>query len=378
MEDIVREVRRHTKPVECPLLLISQVPRSGGTLLGQLFDGHPEVLAHPDQLQNVKEEWPTFDRSARPDTWFERLLERYTVQRAHEGYRRGRHDETHLFLFLPEVQRAVFLDAVGRHARPAARAIFDAYLTSYFAAWVNHHALPGPKRLVTSFVSEMATDPGNVERFFDVYPDGYLVQVIRSPQGWHASMVKAIQRGWMQKAWIPEAWEGQEFSQEERAARVAEIINPWIASAQSIERNRARFGERVIVVDFEGLVGDTEGTMRAVCAATGLTYSPALLTPTFNGAPLLSNTSFDGAARGRVDRSVLERRRHLTEAEEEYLDRNTTELHERVRALALAAEAPAEAGRTAARRPAVGEAPGATAMAPSLSRPNPVTTEPTP
>ena len=30
--------------VNVPLVLISQVQRSGGTLLSQLFDGHPEVL----------------------------------------------------------------------------------------------------------------------------------------------------------------------------------------------------------------------------------------------------------------------------------------------------------------------------------------------
>ena len=32
----------HVVPVREPLVLISQIQRSGGTLLSQLFDGHPE------------------------------------------------------------------------------------------------------------------------------------------------------------------------------------------------------------------------------------------------------------------------------------------------------------------------------------------------
>ena len=42
---------RHAPPVHEPMLLISQVQRSGGTLLAQLFDGHPECLAHPYELK---------------------------------------------------------------------------------------------------------------------------------------------------------------------------------------------------------------------------------------------------------------------------------------------------------------------------------------
>ena len=42
---------KHVQPVTCPLVLISQIQRSGGSLLSQLFDGHPEVHAHPHELK---------------------------------------------------------------------------------------------------------------------------------------------------------------------------------------------------------------------------------------------------------------------------------------------------------------------------------------
>jgi hypothetical protein len=41
----------HIRPVTSPLVLISQIQRSGGSLLSQLLDGHPELDAHPHELK---------------------------------------------------------------------------------------------------------------------------------------------------------------------------------------------------------------------------------------------------------------------------------------------------------------------------------------
>ena len=34
-----------------PLLMVSQIQRSGGSLMAQLFDGHPQLYAHPFEIQ---------------------------------------------------------------------------------------------------------------------------------------------------------------------------------------------------------------------------------------------------------------------------------------------------------------------------------------
>jgi hypothetical protein len=36
--------------VDQPMILISQIQRSGGTLLSRLFDSHPAIHAHPYEL----------------------------------------------------------------------------------------------------------------------------------------------------------------------------------------------------------------------------------------------------------------------------------------------------------------------------------------
>ena len=64
--------------VDRPLILISQVHRSGGSMLAQLFDGHPQVFAHPAELfigYPNKSDWPYLDLGAGPEAWFFALFE---------------------------------------------------------------------------------------------------------------------------------------------------------------------------------------------------------------------------------------------------------------------------------------------------------------
>ena len=68
--------------VKSPLVLISQIQRSGGSMLSQLFDGHPEVHAHPHELKfgyPRKYDWPPIELVDHPERWFEILFEDIVV-----------------------------------------------------------------------------------------------------------------------------------------------------------------------------------------------------------------------------------------------------------------------------------------------------------
>ena len=41
----------NVRPVNEPVAWISQIQRSGGSLLSQLFDGHPQLHAHPHEIK---------------------------------------------------------------------------------------------------------------------------------------------------------------------------------------------------------------------------------------------------------------------------------------------------------------------------------------
>ena len=77
-------------PVREPLVLVSQIQRSGGTLLSQLFDGHPEVHAHPHELKigyPREANWPSID-VADPAGTFERLFEKKALTHFVGGYQK--------------------------------------------------------------------------------------------------------------------------------------------------------------------------------------------------------------------------------------------------------------------------------------------------
>jgi hypothetical protein len=152
-----KEIRRladarleHLVDVREPLVLIGHKGRSGGTLLNQLFDGHPGVHAHPHELElgrKADHAWPVFDLGGNPHAWFELLAERHVARGYMSGYAKGtgpegRHDRERLpFLLPPSLQRHLFLALVARDPPGSQRDVFDRYFASYFNAWLDNQNL---------------------------------------------------------------------------------------------------------------------------------------------------------------------------------------------------------------------------------------------
>ncbi len=271
---LVHQRLEHVVPVTEPLVLCSQVQRSGGTLLSQLFDGHPECHAHPHEIKigwPREANWPPLDLD-RPDEWFERLFEKKALTHFVEGYqKRGAKLEGKTypsydvfpFLFLPRLQKAIF-DARSA-AATSERGVLDAYFTSYFNAWLdNQNLYTGPKKLVTGFTPRLAIDPANRDKFFAAYPDGTLVAIVREPQSWYRSAVKYSER---------------RFPDAETA------IGLWRESTE------AALDERVVLVTYERMVGNTQEVMTRLAERIGITFSPVLLEPTFNGRSIRANSA---------------------------------------------------------------------------------------
>jgi Sulfotransferase family len=271
---LVKQRLDHVVPVREPLVLVSQVQRSGGTLLSQLFDGHPECHAHPHEIKigyPRESNWPPIDLS-RASEWFELLFEKKALTHLQEGYqKRGakQEDKTYHeydvfpFLFLPRLQKAIF-DAEAARA-VTERDVLDAYFTSYFNAWLdNHNLYPGPKRVVTGFTPRLAIDPANRDRFFAAYPDGALVVIVREPQAWYRSALKYSPK---------------------RFPDVGTAMPIWRESAE------AGFDERAVIVTYERLVEQPEEVMTRLAERIGITMSPILLEPTFNGRPIRANSA---------------------------------------------------------------------------------------
>jgi Sulfotransferase family len=100
------------------------------------------------------------------------------------------------------------------------------------------------------------------ERVFEEFPDARIIHMVRDPRDRYASV---------------RARHGRELS------RVGPSTGRWLASARAARRNQARYPGRYLLVRYEDLAREPGPTVRRVCVATGLDYSPCLLS--LSGAP---------------------------------------------------------------------------------------------
>jgi hypothetical protein len=296
--------------VDQPLILVSQIQRSGGTLLSQLLDGHPECHAHPYELKwgrPAKWDWPLLDLGADATSQFEALDENWVNAFASVGLydkAEGKSsilarrklgqplgdglDPTHPFVFDRPLQLRLFRHLVVDLRPQRQRQLLDAYLTAFFGGWLDYqNQYHRPKRYVTAFTPRVQMHEESLGRFFADYPDGFLVSLVRHPAAWYASATK----------------HDPGYSNRDTA------IDLWLESTRATIAAVKQFGDRVITVIFEDLVAHTDGVMRRICDRVGLTYGDTLTRPTFNGIPMASNSHFVRST--RVDPQVNRRYRKI-------------------------------------------------------------------
>ena len=268
----------HIEPITAPIALISQIQRSGGSLLSQLFDGHPEIYAHPDELKighPKKYIWPPIDLKDSPVRWFKILFEENVIKHFNEGYKKGHKSEKRFpFIFPPYLQKQIFLSYVGSIESLTQRDIFDAYMTSYFGAWLNHQNSYGTKKFITGFTPRLAMREESIESFFTIYPDGRLISIIRDPKNWFPSAHRHNDKK-------------RKYEDIEKASR------QWIVNAQAMVKNKEKWKRSVCIICFDDLIGKTERVMRHLADFLNIEFNNILLTPTFNNAPIAANTSFE-------------------------------------------------------------------------------------
>jgi hypothetical protein len=312
LQTLQRSCTDHIQTVNLPLALISQIQRSGGSLLSQLFDGHPEVHAHPHELKigfPKKYTWPKLDLNDNPRRWLETLFEPSVLNHFKQGYKKQRNmDETFLFLFLPAVQRALFYKHLNRLNSVKLRDVLDAYMTSYFGAWLNNQNNGGQKKFITAFTARLAMFAGNMESFFEIYPDGRLISIIRDPRNWYPSAAK-------HKPLI--------------YGDISDSLTLWGQSAEAMLRNKEKYADRVCVLTFEDLICKTEAVMRYLAEFLKITYNDCLLIPSFNKYPIRANTSFKEQQHGIIE-STLNRYKTLAQQELDTIEDRTAGLYAKV------------------------------------------------
>jgi hypothetical protein len=296
-------------PVDQPLCLISQVQRSGGTLLLRLLDGHPQCHVVPFQLRGID---AAAKRAAtKPERVWSSLHDPKLVERVRGGYRQRkgkvlRDEQAFSFSQPPDLQRAIYESCAALLPERSVRGLVDCYLTSYFNAWLDYGNLdPGPKRWVVAFEPGIAQSLGRRDAIRTLYPDGKVISIVRDPWSWYASA----------RRWEPR-WTDRE-----------EAIGHWRRISHGTLKWRSAARAHVRVLTFDALLSRTEETMRQVADWLEIGFTPGLLQPTFNGQPIGANSSFADVA-GGVSTKPLERARdELAPDDVSYIEERAGEIY---------------------------------------------------
>ncbi len=135
------------------------------------------------------------------------------------------------------------------------------------------------------------------DQILEAFPDARIVQMVRDPRDRYASVRR---RG------------GANLD------RVGAATGRWLRSARAAARNRRRYPDRYLVVRYEDLVTDPEGTMREVCAFIGEDFVSVMLqmgaVPDHRVAG--ANSSFGDVEAGAITTRAVGRFRRVLEPSE--------------------------------------------------------------
>jgi len=293
--------REAVVPVAEPMVLISQIQRSGGTLLNSLLDGHPQLHVHPWEIQvghPDKADWPRLDLGAGVDAWFDVLDQRWLARVFNVGYRKDRYggpqaEHALPITIVPSFVERLFRLIVLSDPPESQRAVLDRYFTAFFNAWLDCQGLwELPKKWFAGFCPRLAWGESR-SRWRADYPDGRLVAILRDPRGWYASA----------------------RPHDDRYRDLNAALNEWRQGTREIADAKRESEDHTFVLTYERLVGDPEAVMRALAAWLEIDWAPSLVSPTFNRRPVPPNSSFDIPENGVRTEPLEQWRVELDDAE---------------------------------------------------------------
>ena len=268
-------------PINQPLILISQMQRSGGTLLSQLLDGVESIYAYPSELALTSPKWD-WSREKNYICYKQFYIRNYAERKVYIKESVAKNDLSNKFFFDLIKQRQIFESL----QKLSERDHFDAYFSSFFNSFLNFKNFGGKKKYISAFTPRIIMHDKSVQNFYDIYPDGAILSMIREPISWLASA----------------SLHSDEYKNLNNA------LGLWLHSAEKSLKN-ARSNSRTYLVIFEELLRDTRTVMTQICKKLEFDFHENLLIPTFNSEHILSDSSFK--AESGIDLNALDRRNNV-------------------------------------------------------------------
>jgi len=215
--------------------------------------------------------WTEIGPEDDPQHRIEFLFDCFAAPDIQHGFRPDtKYTGTFPFVFLPLLQKQIFIKYLNTLKLIKPRDVFDAHMTSCFGAWLDYQNHSQQKKFVTLLAPRPVTLKENMEAYLNMSPDCRVIFLIENPHDWYNSALQA---------------------EPGKPPDVNKSMRHWQESLDSALWAKARFSDRTCLIKFEDLVNRTEPVMQYLAEFLGIPYDPVLAIQTFNSYPISSGIS---------------------------------------------------------------------------------------
>jgi len=254
------------------IIIVSAMYENGGNITHRMFDGHPELYVYPfesqlgtclvaDHLTSLvpfKYRWPEFPMSGSYEQDYELIYDEEMKVRLRTPLGSKFRD---VQLELDESDRKrIFLKLLRNKPRTKAN-IVAAFFQATFESWKNLDR-SGIEKAYAGYSPVIVLD---TEKILADFPDAHIIHVVRNPYSGYADTKK-------------------------RPFPLS--LHRYVWTWNLVQHMGITFVERYSrnfhILRYEDLVSDPKAQLSALCKRLGLSYSDALLYPSWNGLRLES------------------------------------------------------------------------------------------
>ena len=232
------------------------------------------------------------------------LFEHPMIAFAKNGYKKNVEEakEYSQMAYLPQLHRKKFISRMEQNRKTFTDFQSETillFLRTFITCWLDFNIPPHDKKKmdIVAHIARFTSSKSELAAFFKCQKQGKLMSIVRDPFTWYASASKY----------------STEYADCEKAIRI------WVKCLENTTEAAEAMPDRVLMLDFRDLLMNTRDTMGAVSKFLGIPQCMNL-TPTFNGSPITSNSSFV-SVKGVVSQAPLARHLELSSAELELIQR---------------------------------------------------------
>jgi len=252
--------------IDSPVFICGH-PKAGTSLITALLDGHPAVVAYPEETLFFRRFLPAIKGKSFDDQV--KLAEELLIhifewkQVDPPAHQKNYPDRDYSDIPFAKVRKAMINALPGEHAKPKDFLNAAIFAFGMVTGLLDEHS--------KHWVEKSPYNEVYAETIFQWWSDAKCIHILRDPRDNYVSYHRK-QPDWSLKAF---AWN-------------------WVRSAQAGLANRERYGcGRYLLIRFEDLLRNPEESMQQVAVFLGLSWDDALLQPTRVGDAWRGNSMFE-------------------------------------------------------------------------------------